>query len=83
MTSLAWPSCPILRSNGQLKRVVLKTDRYGPQYDQRCLVGRVGKATSGFKECQQVGVELALVRVREAVGCARVNLQGRVPDQLR
>ena len=44
---------------------------------------RAGKASSGLKECQQVGVELLLVRVREAVGCALVDLQGRVLDQLR
>ena len=44
---------------------------------------RAGKASSALKECQQVGVELLLVRVREAVGCALVDLQGRVLDQLR
>ena len=33
-----------------------------------------GKATSGFKEFQQVGIELVLVRICEAVGCARVYL---------
>ena len=44
---------------------------------------RAGKAYSGLKECKQVGVELLLVRVREAVGCALVDLQGRVLDQLR
>jgi hypothetical protein len=32
------------------------------------------KARSGLKECQQVGVELVFVRVREAVGCPRVDL---------
>jgi hypothetical protein len=45
--------------------------------------GGAGKAISGLKECQQVGVELVLVRDREAVGCARVDLQGRVLDELR
>ena len=30
-------------------------------------------ATSGLKECQQVDVELVFVRVREAVGCPRVD----------
>ncbi len=45
--------------------------------------GGAGKATSGLKECQQVGVELVFVRVREAVGRARVDLQGRVLDELR
>jgi len=32
-----------------------------------------GKATSGLKECQQVDVEVVFVRVREAVGCTRVD----------
>jgi hypothetical protein len=32
------------------------------------------KATSGLKECQQVGVELVFVRVRNAVGCACIDL---------
>src|SRR5664280_1643666 len=32
------------------------------------------KATSGLKECQQVGVELVFVSVCEAVGCASVDL---------
>jgi hypothetical protein len=36
--------------------------------------GGAGKATSGLKECQQVGIELVFVRVREAVGCARIDL---------
>ena len=36
--------------------------------------GGADKATSGLKECQQVGVELVFVSVREAVGCARVDL---------
>jgi hypothetical protein len=39
--------------------------------------------TSGFKECQQVGVELIFMCVRQAVGRARVDLERRVPDQLR
>ena len=42
-----------------------------------------GKATLALKECQQVGVELVFVRFGEAVGCARVDLQRRVLDQLR
>jgi hypothetical protein len=41
------------------------------------------KVRSGLKKCQQVGVELVCVRDRETVGRARVNLQGRVLDQLR
>ena len=36
--------------------------------------GGARKATSGLKECQQIGVELVFVRVREAVRCARVDL---------
>ena len=48
-------------------------DRYGPQ-DRRHQIGGAGKATSGLKECQQVGVELFFVRVREAVRRARVDL---------
>src|SRR5450759_1636356 len=38
---------------------------------------------SGLQKCQQVGVELFLVGVREAMRCAGVDLQGRVLDQLR
>ena len=48
-------------------------DRYDPQY-RRHPPDDAGKATSGFEECQQVGIELVLVRVCEAVGCARVYL---------
>src|ERR1035441_9080061 len=40
-------------------------------------------STSGFKECQQIGVELFLVRGGQAVGCAGVYLQGRVLDEFR
>jgi hypothetical protein len=47
--------------------------RYGPQYG-RHQASYAGKATSGFKECQQVGVELVFVRFGKAVGCARVDL---------
>jgi hypothetical protein len=48
---------------------------YGPQY--RChQPGGAGKATSGLEECQQVGVELVFVRVRETVGCARGDQSG-------
>ena len=32
------------------------------------------KGISGLKKCQQVGVELVFVSVREAVRCARVDL---------
>jgi len=32
------------------------------------------KATSDLEECQQIGVELVFMRVREAMGCARVDL---------
>ena len=39
--------------------------------------------TSGLKECQQVGVELILVRVGQAVGCAWIDLQRRVLDEFR
>ena len=84
---------PCLRRRGQhalsceatlsLSELFWETDRYDPQYDQRRLVGRVGKATSGFKECQQVGVELILVCIRQAMRGARIDLQGRVLDQLR
>jgi hypothetical protein len=35
------------------------------------------------QECEQVGVELFLVRVGKAVGCAFVDLQGRALDELR
>ena len=37
-------------------------------------IAAAGIAVSGLKECQQIGVELILVRVRKAVGCARVDL---------
>ena len=63
-------------------RACWTADRYGPQY-WRHPRGGAGKATSGLKECQKVGVELVLVRVRETVGCARVDLKGRVVDQFR
>ena len=36
--------------------------------------------TSGLKEFQQVDIELVFVRVRKAVGCARIDFQGRVLD---
>jgi hypothetical protein len=47
------------------------------------LARRRRETTSGLEEGQQVGVELVLVRVREAVGCARVDPQGRILDHLR
>ena len=40
-------------------------------------------ATLGLEEGQQVGVELVLVRVGQAVGCPWIDLQGRVLDELR
>ena len=43
----------------------------------------VGKAISGFEECQQISAELIFVCVSEAVGCAGVDLQGRVLNKLR
>lgn len=50
-------------------------DRYDLQY--RCHPkDDAGKAISGFKERPQVGIELVLVRICEAVGCARVYLLG-------
>ena len=36
----------------------------------------------GLQEGQQIGVELLLVRKGEAVGGARIDLQGRVLDDL-
>src|SRR5450759_4756765 len=57
-------------------------NRYGPWF-RRHESGGTGKASSGLEECQQIGVELVLVRVREAMGCARVDLQGRVLPQFR
>ena len=51
--------------------------RTGVRYGSQCWrhqSGGAGKATSFFKECQQVGVELVLVSVRDAVGCPRVDL---------
>ena len=62
-------------------RACWMADLYGPQY-LRHQSGGAGKATSGFKECQQVSVKLVLVRIRETVGAARIDLQGRVLDQL-
>ena len=44
---------------------------------------RCGTAALCFQEGQQVGVKFFLMCVREAVGRARVDLQCRVPDQLR
>ena len=38
------------------------------------LGGRSQQSDSALEECQQVGVELVLVRIREAVGGARVDL---------
>src|ERR1035437_7873135 len=39
--------------------------------------------TSGLEECQQVGIELLLVSLGQAMGCARINLQSRVLDEFR
>ena len=74
MTSLACQHALSCEATVSLSELFWETDRYGPQYDQRRLVGRVGEATSGFKECQQVGIKLILMSVREAVGCALVDL---------
>jgi len=74
MTSLACQHALSCEATVSLSELFWETDRYGPQYDQRRLVGGAGKATSGFKKCQQVRVELIFVRIREAVGCARVDL---------
>jgi len=37
----------------------------------------------GLEECEKVAIELVFVRIREAVGRPRVDLQGRVLDQFR
>ena len=63
-------------------RACWTSDRYGLQYP-RHHSGSAGKATSGLKECQQVGVELVFVSIGEAVGRACVDLQGRILNQLR
>jgi hypothetical protein len=47
------------------------------------LGGGAGTATLGLEECQQVGVELVLVRVGRAVGCPWIDLQGRILDEFR
>src|ERR1019366_8959940 len=39
--------------------------------------------TSGLEECQQVGIELLLVSLGQAVGCACIDLQSRVFDEFR
>lgn len=36
---------------------------------------------SSFKKGQQVGIELVFVCVHETVGCAHVDIEGRVPDR--
>ena len=54
----------------------------GPSADKTCCKadrGTVtntgaGKATSGLKECQQVGVKLVFMRIRETVGRAGIDL---------
>src|ERR1035441_1303949 len=37
--------------------------------------------TSGLEECQQVGIELLLVSLGQAMGCACIDLQSRVFDE--
>src|ERR1035437_2066504 len=37
--------------------------------------------TSGLEECQQVGIELLLVSLGQAMGCASIDLQSRVFDE--
>src|ERR1035437_4534205 len=37
--------------------------------------------TSGLEECQQVGIELLLVSLGLAMGCACIDLQSRVYDE--
>ena len=44
---------------------------------------RVLHRTSGLEECQQVGIELRLVSLGQAVGCACIDLQSRVLDEFR
>ena len=39
--------------------------------------------TSGLEECQQVGIELLLVSLGQAMGCACIDLQSRVFDEFR
>lgn len=39
--------------------------------------------TLGFNEIQEIGVELVLVRFGQSVGCAGINLQGRMLDEFR
>src|ERR1019366_461480 len=38
---------------------------------------------SGLEECQQVGIELLLVSLGQAMGCACIDLQSRVLDEFR
>jgi hypothetical protein len=38
---------------------------------------------SGLQECQQVGIELLLVSLGQAMGCACIDLQSRVFDEFR
>jgi hypothetical protein len=82
--SRRWSSRPLSTLRTSRCRDARKTWFRPVSYDpSRHQPGGAGKATSGRQECQQVGVELVFVRVREAVGCARVDLEGRVLDQLR
>src|ERR1035437_4590358 len=62
-----------------------------PQLQFRCkrfwalswLFFSLRRRTSGLEECQQVGIELLLVSLGQAMGCACIDLQSRVFDEFR
>ena len=43
--------------------------------------GELAPWTSGLEECQQVGIELLLVSLGQAMGCACIDLKSRVFDE--
>ena len=70
----------VVTLSSDLQDFFIKSDAANPSraasdgYTSRRLPNSAGKAPSGFKERQQVGVELVFVCFREAVGCARKDL---------
>src|ERR1039458_1070185 len=47
------------------------------------LFSSMSHGTSSLEECQQVGIELVLVSLGQAMWCACINLQSRVLDEFR
>jgi hypothetical protein len=64
------------------RRLTLRISRAG-EHDAGATVAGAGHATLGREEGQQVGVELVLVRVGQAVGCPWIDLQGGILNEFR